>query len=163
MIGIDLLLAMLLADEPLRVIDHGAVQIFIESRRTDLDGPGKILVMSGGDYNGDSIADKLVIYTYEPAPNSGDKPHGMFAVAFLSEIGDFHKTTEVMFIPETELVPDRLLGYSSDGSTTVVEGRKRLPGDSMCCPSAIASVTFAVEDEKVVFLNGEFERQSKTD
>ncbi len=163
MIGLDVLLTLLLADEPRRVIDHGAVQIFIESRRTDRNGPGKILVTSGGDYNGDSIADKLVLYTYEQGPSRGDRVHGMYAVAFVSELGGFHKATDVLFIPETELILERLLEYSSRGNTTVVTAEKRLPGDAMCCPSAIATITFSVKDEKVVILNGEFQRRSDRD
>ena len=148
------------ADEPRRVIDHGAVQIFMESQRTEHNGPAKVLVTSGGDYNGDSIADKLVMYTYEHGPNHGDKVFGMYVVAFVSEAGGFHKTTDVLFIPEAEMIPERLLEYSSSGNTTVVTGEKRVPGDAMCCPSAIASIAFSVEDGKVVILKGEFQRKS---
>lgn len=163
MIGVDILLSLLLADEPLRAIDHAAVRTFIESRRTDRNGAGKILVTSGGDYNGDSIADKLVLYTYEHGPKRGDKVYGLFAVAFISETGGFCKATEVLFVPETELVAQRLLEYSSRGNETMVTAEKRLPGDAMCCPSGIATVTFSVRDGKVVILKGEFQRRPDHD
>lgn len=145
------------------MIDHGAVQIFIESQRTEQNGPGKILVTSGGDYNGDSIADKLVMYTYEHGPNRGDKVFGMYAVAFISEAGSFHKTTDVLFVPESEMIPERILEHSSNGNKTVITAEKRLPSDAMCCPSAIVSLTFSVEESKVVILTGEFQRKSSRD
>lgn len=149
-----------LADEPRRVIDNIGVQIFIESQRTEQNGPGKILASSSGYYDGDSYPDRLVIYTYEHGPNRGDKAYGMFAVAFLTE--NF-ETTDVLFIPESEMVSERFREYSSDGAELVITGEKRLPGDAMCCPSAIASITLTVADGQVVILNGKYRRQSDRD
>lgn len=149
-----------LADEPRRVIDPLAVQVFIESQRTEQNGPGKVLARNNGHYDGDSFPDRLVVYTYEHGPNHGDKAFGMFVVAFLTESFD---TTDVLFIPETELVPDTLREYSSRGNELTVVGKKRLPGDAMCCPSATASITLTVADGQVVILKGEYRRQSDRD
>ena len=149
-----------LADEPRRVIDPLAVHVFIESQRTEQNGPGKVLARNSGNYDGDSYPDRLVVYTYEHGPNHGDKAFGMFVVAFLTESFD---TTDVLFIPEAEMVPDTLRGYSSRGNELTVRGKKRLPGDAMCCPSAIASITFTVTDGRVVVLKGEYRRQSDRD
>ena len=104
MIEFVVLLALLIADEPNRAIDNGGIQIFIESQRTASNGPGRILATASGYYDGDSFPDKLVIYTYEHGPNRGDRVHGMFAVAFLTES---FETTDILFIPEAEMVPDR--------------------------------------------------------
>lgn len=150
----------MLADEPRRVIDPLAVQVFIESQRTEQNGPGKVLAQNSGDYDGDSYPDRLVVYTYEHGPGHGDKTFGMFVVAFLTENFD---TTDVLFIPEAEMVPDTLRGYSAHGPELTVTGKKRLPGDAMCCPSATASITFAVTDGRVVILKGEYRRQSDQD
>ena len=149
-----------LADEPRRVIGPLAVQVFIESQRTEQNGPGKVLARDSGHYDRDSFPDKLVVYTYEHGPNHGDKAFGMFVVAFLTESFD---TTDVLFIPEAEMVPDTLLEYSTRGNELTVTGKKRLPGDAMCCPSAIASITFTVADGRVVILKGEYRRQSDRD
>ena len=149
-----------IADEPRRVIDNAGVQIFIESQRTEQNGPGKILASSSGHYDGDSYPDRLVIYTYEHGPNHGDKAYAMYAVAFLTE--NF-ETTDVLFIPESEMVSERLLEYSSDGTELVITGEKRLPGDRNCCPSAIASITLTVTDGQVVVVKGEYRRQSGRD
>jgi len=149
-----------LADEPRRVIDPLAVQVFIESQRTEQNGPGKILAKNSGRYDSDSFPDRLVVYTYEHGPNHGDKAFGMFVVAFLTESFD---TTDVLFIHEAEMVPDTLLEYSSRGNELTVTGKKRLPGDAMCCPSAIASITLTVADGRVVILKGEYRRQSDHD
>jgi hypothetical protein len=135
MLGIDVLLVLLIADEPIRAIDDGGIQMFIESHRTSCDGPGKIFARARGYYDSDSYPDKLVIYTYEHGPNCDDRVHGVFAVAFLTESFD---TTEILFIPEAELVSDKLHGYSYSGNVLIITGEKRLPGDPMCCPSAIA-------------------------
>jgi len=149
-----------LADEPRRAIDPLAVQVFIESQRTEQNGPGKVLARSSGHYDGDSFPDKLVVYTYEHGPNRGDKAFGMFAVAFLTENFD---TTDVLFIPEAEMVPDTLREYSSHGNELTVIGKKRLPGDNMCCPSATTSIILTVTDGRVVVLKGEYSRQSDRD
>ena len=146
-----------LADEPRRAIDDTGVQLFIESQRTEQNGPGRILASSSGYYDGDSHPDRLVVYTYEHGPNRGDKAYGMYAVAFLTE--NF-ETTDILFIPESEMVSERFRGYSSDGTRLVITGEKRLPGDNMCCPSAIASITLTIVDGQVVILNGEYRRQS---
>ncbi|MGI9232945.1 MAG: hypothetical protein ACR2RD_04880, partial [Woeseiaceae bacterium] len=102
-----------LADEPRRAIDNNGVQLFIESQRTEQNGPGRILASSNGYYDGDSHPDRLVVYTYEHGPNRGDKAYGMFAVAFLTE--NF-ETTDILFIPESEMVSEAFRGYSSDGT-----------------------------------------------
>jgi hypothetical protein len=158
MLGIDILLVLLIADEPVRAIDDGGIQMFIESHRTPGNGPGKILAAASGLYDSDSYADKLIVYTYETEPNYGDRVHGMFAVAFLTESFD---TTEILFIPEAELIPGTLREYSFGGNELIITGRKRLPGDPMCCPSAIASITLSVVDGKVVILKGDYRRQPK--
>ena len=149
-----------LADEPRRAIDDAGIQRFIESHRTEQNGPGKILASSGGYYDGDSYPDKLVIYTYEHGPNRGNKAFGMFAVAFLTE--NF-STTDILFIPESEMVWETLRQYSSDGKTLTISGERRLPGDAMCCPSAITSITVTVEGDQVVVLKGEYRRKPAAD
>ena len=149
-----------IADELRRVIDNAGVQIFIESQRTEQNGPGKILASSSGYYDGDSYPDRLVIYTYEHGPNHGDKAYAMYAVAFLTENSE---TTDVLLIPESEMVSERLLEYSSDGTELVITGEKRLPGDNNCCPSAIASITLTVANGQVVIVKGEYRRQSNHD
>jgi len=149
-----------LADEPRRAISPATVQLFIESQRTEQNGPGKVLAQNSGYYDGDSYSDKLVVYTYEHGPSHGDKTFGMFVVAFLTENFD---TTDVLFIPETEMVPDTLREYSARGPELTVTGKKRLPGDAMCYPSAIASITLTVADGRVVILKGEYRRQSDLD
>ena len=149
-----------LADEPRRAVNHLTVELFIESQRTEQNGPGKILAENSGDYDGDSHPDKLVVYTYGHGPNHGDKTFGMFAVAFLTESFD---TTDVLFIPEAEMVPDTIREYSARGPELTVIGKKRLPGDAMCCPSAIASITLTVADGRIVVLRGEYRGQSDRD
>ena len=141
------------ADEPRRAIDLLAVPVFIESQRTGQNGPGKVLVQTSGHFDGDAYGDILAVYTYEHGPNHGDKAFGMFVVAFLTE--NF-ATTEVLFIPESEMVPATVRQYSVRDSELTLTGKKRLPGDAMCCPSGIASITFAVTDGRVVVLRGEY-------
>ncbi|MDJ0940058.1 MAG: hypothetical protein QNJ00_09860 [Woeseiaceae bacterium] len=149
-----------LGDEPRRAIDSVGIQLFIESHRSERHGPGKILASSRGYYDGDSYPDRLVIYTYGHGPNRGDKDHGMYAVAFLT---DNFENTQVLFIPESEMLSSGISGYSSDGTELVITGEKRLPGDAMCCPSAIASIALTVADGQVVVLNGEYRRQPDRD
>lgn len=156
MLGIGVLFVLLTADEPIRAINDDGIQMFIESHRTSSNGPGKILAKASGLYDSDSYPDKLVIYTYEHGPNCGDRVHGMFAVAFLTESFD---TTEILFIPEAELVPDTLREYSYGGNELNIIGKKSMPGDPMCCPTAITSITLSVVNGKVVILKGDYRRQ----
>lgn len=115
------------------------------------------MATAGGYYDGDAYPDKLVVYTYEHGPNRGDKAFGIFAVAFLTENFD---TTDVLFIPESEIVPETLREYTSRGNKLVITGKKRLPSDANCCPTGVVSITLAVERGRVVVLNGEYRRQS---
>lgn len=71
----------------------------------------------------------------------------MFAVAFLTEHFD---TTEIMFIPESDLIPETVTGYSYKGGELTIRGQKRLPDDAACCPSGIATVSLSFRDGKVV-------------
>ncbi|MEX0976091.1 MAG: hypothetical protein WDZ50_03225 [Woeseia sp.] len=154
------LLALSIADEPRRGIDDHGIELFIESQRTVDSGPGKILASTSGLFDDDVYADKLVVYTYRRTSAQASKPHGLFAVAFLTE--NF-ETTDVLFIPESEIVPDSLREYSSDGTELVIRGRKRLPGDSMCCPSAIVSIVLSVKGGEVVVLKGNYRKHSDDD
>ena len=104
MIGFDVLfLTLLLADAPNRLIDDTAVEAFIESGRGAGNGRGKILATHAGFYDDDSYVDRLVVYTYEHGPKRGDRVYGVYAVAFLTENPE---TTELLFIPEADLVSE---------------------------------------------------------
>ena len=160
MIGFEVLLSLLLADASNRVIEDAAVEAFIESRRGPDNGRGRILAAHSGFYDDDAHTDRLVVYTYEHGPNRGDRVYGMYAVAFLTEN---RKTTEPLFISEADLVSEGRIEYSFDGKDLVLTGKKRLPGDAMCCPSGVASITLSVVDRKVVVLNGEFHKKSASE
>lgn len=142
-----------LADEPNRIIEHAAVELFIESQRKPDNGPGVILAYGTHDYDGDSHPDRLVVYSFEHGPNPGDKSHEMYAVAFLTE--NF-ETTEVLVISGADMVPFSLEGYSSAGNELVIRGKKYLSGDAMCCPSAETSITLAISNAEVVILKNEY-------
>ena len=139
------------------MIDHGAIQIFIETQRPVNAGPGKVVATASGYFDGDSFPDKLAVYSYENKSAPGDRAHGLHAVAFLTE--DF-ETTDILFIPATEIIPESVHGYSSDGSELVIRGKRHLPGDDECCPSAIASIALWVVKGKVVVLKGEYRQIS---
>ena len=154
------LLMMDTVDEPHRAIDDYGIELFIESQRTAESGPGKIVASARGNYDGDAYADELVIYTYQQGPAQGAASQGLFAVAFLTQ--NF-ETTDVLFIPETEIIPDSLHRYSSNGTELTIRGNRLLPGDAMCCPSAIVSIVLSVEDGSVVIRRGEYRKQSDSD
>lgn len=160
MIELLALLSLSIADEPRRAIDDHGIQLFIELQRTADSGPGQILASTSGHFDDDVYGDQLVVYAYHPISAKSDKPHGLFAVAFLTK--DF-QTTDVLFIPETEIIPESLREYSSDGTELVIRGRKWLPGDSKCCPSAIVSIVLSVEDGKVVILKGHYRKRLDRD
>ena len=142
------------------MIDHAAIEVFIESQRTDQNGSGKILAIVSGYYDSDSSPDSLVVYAYEHGPNPGDKAHEMFSVAFLTES---FETTDILIIPETDMVPHSLLEYSSHGNGLILTGEKRLSGDAMCCPSAVAFITLTVSDGEVVILESEYRGRTDRD
>ena len=146
------LLALFSIDEPRRAIDNGGVRIFIESQRPENAGPGKVVATVGGYFDSDSYPDKLVVYSYEKTSTSADRAHGLYAVAFFTE--DF-VTSDALFIPAMEIIPESVREYSSDGSELVIRGKRYLPDDDECCPSAIASIALWVMDGKVVILKGE--------
>lgn len=147
------LLAFFSIDEPRRVVDRSGVEIFIESHRPENAGPGEVIATASGYFDGDSFPDKLAVYYYENTSTSGDWVHGLYAVAFFTE--DF-ETSDILFIPATEVIPESVREYSSDGSQLEIKGKRNLPGDDECCPSAIASIALWVADGKVVVLRGEY-------
>lgn len=160
MIALLSLLMMGASDQPRRAIDDYGIELFIESHRTADSGPGKIVASATGNYDDDAYADELVIYTYQPRLAQGDASQGLFAVAFLTQ--NF-ETTDVLFIPEAEIIPASLHQYSSNGTELIIRGNRRLPGDVMCCPSASVSITLSVEDGKIVIRKGEYRKQTDSD
>ncbi len=116
-------------------------------------GLGKVVATAGGYFDSDSFPDKLAVYSYENRSTLGDRVHGLYAVAFLTE---GFETTDILYIPATEMIPESVRGYSSNGSEVVIRGKRHLPGDDECCPSAIASIALGVVKGKVVVLKGEY-------
>jgi hypothetical protein len=151
------LLAIASFDEPRRIIDMTGVQIFIESQRPKEAGPGKVVALTGGYFDDDAHPDRLVVYTYEHRSSSSNRNHGLYAVAFFTE--EF-ETSDIVFIPEADIIPQSVHGYSSDGKELVIRGLRHLPGDDECCPSASASIALWVVDGEVVVLRSEYSRFS---
>ena len=159
MLDILSLLAILSFDEPRRIIDNTGLQIFIESQRPKDAGPGRVVASAGGYFDGDAHPDRLVVYAYDNNSRSSNRNHGLYAVAFFTE--DF-ETSDVVFIPGTDIIPQSVHGYSSDGKELVIRGTRHLPGDDECCPSAIASIALWVVDGEVVILRREYHRVSSS-
>lgn len=151
--------AILSFDEPRRFIDNTGVQIFIESQRPKDAGSGKVVAAAGGNFDGDAHPDKLVVYAYDNISSSSNRNHGLYAVAFFTES---FETSKIVFIPGTDIIPQSVHGYSSDGKELVIRGTRHLPGDDECCPSAIASIALWVVDGEVVILRREYHRVSSS-
>ena len=147
----------MLADEPRRVVDDDVIRIFIESQRPVNAGPGKIVATARGYFDSDSFGDKLVVYSYENRTIPGERADGLYAVAFLTE---GFETTDILSIAATEMIPESVHRYSSDGSELVIRGKRHLPGDDECCPSAIASIALWVVEGKVIVLKGDYRQIS---
>ena len=138
----------------------GAIGVFVESRRCESNGPGKIIYIGSYDFNNDSVSDALAIYTYDHGPNRGDRVWGQYVVAFLSSPDCTHKATNVMFVPDSELMTANYFKVMSQGGLVEVTGEKRLPGDAMCCPTGISTIIFSVIDGRVVTLSGSWYRKT---
>ena len=152
MIDVLAFLSFFSADEPRRAINDAGVRVFIESQRPENAGLGKVVATASGYFDSDSFRDKLVVYSYEKTSAPGDRAHGLYVVAFFTE--DF-ATSDILFIPATEILPESVRQYSSDGSGLVIRGKRHLPDDDGCCPSAIVSIALSVVDGKVVVLSSE--------
>lgn len=146
MFEIAVLFVMLSPAEPARAIDDVGIQQFIDSQRTANDGPGKIIAQGGGYFDDDQYPDRLIVYTFDPGPSPGDGARGLFAVAFLTAHFD---RTDIVPVPEAELIPESIREYSYRDRELVLRGKKRLPGDKQCCPSGVAVVTLTVRDGKI--------------
>jgi hypothetical protein len=146
------LIACFAIDAPRPAIDNAGVGIFIESKRPENAGPGKVVASAGGRFDSDPFPDKLVVYFYEKGPTPGERAHGLYVVAFFTE---GFATSDILFIPEAQLIPESVRGYSSRGGELVIRGKRRLPGDDECCPSGIASIALWVVDGKVLVLKSE--------
>ena len=152
MIDILGLLTVFFIDEPRRAISNYGVRIFIESQRPDNAGRGKVVATAGGYFDSDSYPDKLVVYSYGKTSTPDEQEHGSYAVVFFTE--DF-TTSAILFIPATDIIPESVREYSSRGGELIIKGKRRLPDDDECCPSAMASIALRVVNREVVVLKGE--------
>ena len=141
-------------------VDKGAIEIFVESRRSVQDGPGRIIATSRANLNDDLVDDTIVVYTYEHGPNSGDRVWGQYLVAFLSAPDGTHTATDVLFVPHTELIINKRYGLRGRPNREIeLTADKYLPGDDKCCPSGEAILVFTVEDNRVIALSGNWSRK----
>ena len=131
-------------------IDNGAIEIFVESRGLETNGPGEIIAVIHGDLNADSFGDSLIVYTYARGSNGGDEIRGQYLVAFLTFPGEPHEVTRVLFLPDSVLMMNPRYGTrgGAGGGIEITAG-KRLPGDPACCPSGQSIITFTVSDGEI--------------
>lgn len=138
-------------------VDANTLARFIEERRGNDVGPGKVTLTQAIDLNKDGTDDHFVAYTYEYG-NDGQRTWGQYVVAFVSTPSATFEPTNVLLISDSDLM------FYSDFTVQVVEsgveigGLRRRPGDAMCCPTSRATLLFGLVDGKLEVLEGHWYR-----
>ncbi len=128
------------------VVDQDALQALADSNRLNHEGPAVITPLAKVDLNGDGIEDQLVAFTFQWDENRHSRLYGQMVAAFVSTPSATFDATNVLIIPESDVIFYSDFGVEVRGSSVAVMGTKRIPGDAQCCPTARAEIVFELVD-----------------
>ena len=136
------------------VVDQESLERFVEENRLSHAGPAVITPLTKTDLNGDGVEDQLVAFTFQWDENRHSRYYGQMVAAFVSTPSATFDATNVLLIPESELIFNSEFEVEVRGSTVAVKGKKRTPDDAQCCPTAQAEIVFGLVDGKLKAIQG---------
>ena len=136
------------------VVDQEFLERFVEENRLGHAGPVVITPLTKTDLNGDGVEDQLIAFTFQWDENRHSRYYGQMVAAFVSTPSATFDATNVLLIPESELIFYSEFEVEIRGSTVAVKGKKRTPDDAQCCPTAQAEVVFGLVDGKLKAIQG---------
>jgi len=140
------------------VVDNEAVQQFVDKNRLNHEGPAVITRLSNADLNGDGVEDHLIAFTFQWDKPGHSRPYMHFVVAFVSTPSATFDATNILLIPDSELLFYSDFEVEVRGNVVAVKGKKRTPTDAQCCPTARGEIVFGLVNGKLRAIEGSWRR-----
>ncbi len=139
------------------VVDQESLEHFVEQNRLSYAGPAVITRLAKADLNGDGVEDQLIAFTFQWDEDRHSRYYGQMVAAFVSTPSATFDATNVLLIPESELIFYSEFEVQIRGSSIAVKGKKRTPDDAQCCPTAQAEIVFGLVDGKLKAIQGSWQ------
>ena len=147
-------ISLLLVDSPRPIIPDTAADFFLESYAESRSANFERLFLVSGQFDSDYHWDKALVFRPSDLEKTSKEERGVYIVAFLS-VG--FRTSEVLFIPEDELLPDSVSGSEGHGyGRFSIIGQRCLPRNTGPCEPVSARVTVSFEDGVPRILGGRY-------
>ena len=117
-------------------------------------GPAVIKLLAKEDLNGDGVEDHLIAFTFQWDEKRHGRYHGHMVAAFVSTPSATFDASNVVPVPESELIFYSDYEVEVRGDAVAIKGRKRAPTDAQCCPTARAEIEFGLVDGKLRAIRG---------
>ena len=140
------------------VVDQESLQLFVDSNRLNHEGPAIITPLAKADFNGDGVEDQLIAFTFQWDEPRHSRLFGQMVVAFVSTPSATFDATNVLLIPEFELIFYSNFEVEVRGSVVAIKGKKRTPTDAQCCPTARGEIVFGLVNGKLRAIEGSWSR-----
>jgi hypothetical protein len=128
------------------------IQTFMDAVRREGSGPGTVVSEQRTDFNGDSVEDAVLLFTYQVG-DSRDEAHTQYLALIVSDAGACVASSPRVVGGIGRAILDRV---EVDGHSILLRGRKYLSHDPLYCPSAEARVTFLMKDGELFETQGEW-------
>ena len=136
------------------VVDQESLERFVEGNRLSYEGPAIITRLAKVDFNGDGVEDELIAFTFQWDENRHSRYYGQMVSAFISTPSATFDATNVLLIPDSELIFYSEFEVEIRGTAVAIKGKKRTPDDARCCPTAQGEIVFGLVDGKLKAIQG---------
>ena len=140
------------------VVDQESLEQFVEGNRLSYEGPAIIARLAKVDLNDDGVEDELIAFTFQWDENRHGRYYGQMVSAFISTPSATFDATNVLLIPESELIFYSEFEVEIRGDAVAVMGTKRTPTDAQCCPTARGEIVFGLVNGKLRAIEGSWHR-----
>ena len=139
------------------VVDQDSVERFVEQNRLSYAGPAVVKSLADVDLNGDGVEDHLIAFTFQWDEPRHSRLYGHMVAAFVSTSSATFDATNILLIPDSELIFYSDFEVEVRGDVVAVKGRKRTPTDAECCPTARGEIVFGLVDGKLKAIQGSWQ------
>lgn len=136
------------------VIDQDSVAAFVDQNRHGYEGPAAINYLATTDLNGDGVDDHLIAFTYGWDDNGYRRHYGQKLAAFLSIPSATFEATNVLQIPESDLLFYSDFEVEIGDKVVSILAKKRTPTDAQCCPTAWGRISVGLVDGELRAIEG---------
>ena len=136
------------------VVDQEAIRRFVDNIRLSYEGPAIITQLAKADLNGDGVEDQLIAFTFQWDEPRHSRLYGQIVAAFVSTPSATFDATNVLLIPDFELIFYSDFEVEIRGTAVAIKGKRRTPTDAQCCPTARGEIVFGLVNGKLRAIEG---------